>query len=425
MTAWSRRVGNSSRLVFDTMLSPAQRVSRIANQTYRRRTGVIPAQPWWQHLPGDFASWPDRFRLDITTRLMVGGTAGIDVGLRTGIATLAGVFAVPSTLRPETVALDRDNRAFYQALAAAGDAAAIYPRPTQRPIMQHHQPGWLDYRPKVGHVDVLSFESEFRTVNPAMQAHYSRFRRNRTAWAEHWVHGDRPRPTLIVIHGFTADPYWLNSRFLALPWFYELGYDILLVTLPFHGRRQERSSPYSGHGYFSHGFCHMNETVAHAIHDIRVFMDYLEKTGVTQIGATGISLGGYTTALLASVDERLKCAIPNVPVVSIIDIILSWQPASWLAKAGMKLGGITLQEARHTVAMQSALSFPAVIDHDRLMLIAGAGDRLAPPKHTYLLWEHWQRCRLHWFPGNHLIHLDQGRYLRAMRSFMKQIGFVP
>ena len=42
-----------------------------------------------------------------------------------------------------------------------------------------------------------------------------------------------------------------------------------------------------------------------------------------------------------------------------------------------------------------------------------------------LLWEHWQRCRLHWFPGNHLIHLDQGRYLRAMRSFMKQIGFVP
>ncbi len=46
------------------------------------------------------------------------------------------------------------------------------------------------------------------------------------------------------------------------------------------------------------------------------------------------------------------------------------------------------------------------------MVIAGAGDRLAPPKHVRLLWGHWDRPRIHWFPGNHLVHLDKGKYLR-------------
>lgn len=407
------------------MPSPAQRVSRIANQTYQQASRVIAGQPWWEHLPEDFAQWRDRFELDALPRLMVDATATVDLALRTGLATLAGVLAIPTTLRPASVALDRDNRGFYQRLAAAGDAAAFYQRPARGVRMRRHKPGLLDYRPKTGHVDVLSFESAFEAVNPALREHYRGFRRNRIAWAEHWQHGDRPRPTLIVIHGFTADPYWINSRFLALPWFYEQGYDILLVTLPFHGRRQEKTSPYSGHGWFSHGFCHMNETMAHAIHDIRVFMDYLEDNGVPQMGVTGISLGGYTTALLASVEDRLRCAIPNVPVVSIMDIVLEWAPASWIARVGMKLGDISVREARASVAVQSALSFQPKLPRERLLLIAGAGDRFAPPKHTHILWEHWRRCRLHWFPGNHLIHLDQGRYLHAMRSFMKHIGFVP
>jgi len=58
-----------------------------------------------------------------------------------------------------------------------------------------------------------------------------------------------------------------------------------------------------------------------------------------------------------------------------------------------------------------------------LMIISGAGDRLAPPKHSRLLWEHWDRCRLHWFPGNHILHLDQGKYLKDMAQFLRDINF--
>ena len=75
------------------------------------------------------------------------------------------------------------------------------------------------------------------------------------------------------------------------------------------------------------------------------------------------------------------------------------------------------------MAVHSALTYQPKLPKERLMVIAGAGDRLAPPKHARLLWDHWDRPRIHWFPGNHLLHLDQGKYLKEMASFMREVGF--
>ena len=75
--------------------------------------------------------------------------------------------------------------------------------------------------------------------------------------------------------------------------------------------------------------------------------------------------------------------------------------------------------------MSCPLSYPPVLPPERLMIVGGAGDRLAPPKHSRLLWDHWKRCRIYWFPGSHSIHLDRGKYLTEMARFMVQIGFLP
>ena len=69
------------------------------------------------------------------------------------------------------------------------------------------------------------------------------------------------------------------------------------------------------------------------------------------------------------------------------------------------------------------MTYQPLLPQDRLMVIAGAGDWLAPPKHARLLWDHWDRPRIHWFPGNHLIHLDQGKYLKEMVNFFGTIDF--
>jgi dipeptidyl aminopeptidase/acylaminoacyl peptidase len=163
--------------------------------------------------------------------------------------------------------------------------------------------------------------------------------------------------------------------------------------------------------------------MAHAVHDFRIFLDYLESRGVTKVGVTGISLGGYTTSLLAAVEERLQFAIPNVPVVSLADLVLEWFPLNLPIKALLKASGTSVKEARHMLAVHSPLTYRPLLPKERLMVIAGAGDRLAPPKHARLLWDHWDRPRIHWFPGNHLLHLDQGKYLKEIARFLKQIEF--
>jgi pimeloyl-ACP methyl ester carboxylesterase len=401
----------------------ASTVSRVANETYGHSRRLMPEQPWWDNLDPAFHKFPDDFYLDLKAQAMVDATAVVDLGVRTALASFALGLALPTTLWPGRWQADRAQWDFYKERANTHDPARFFLRPQQKVEVRRHEPGLLDFRPREGRVEILSFESNFQAVNPAMRQSYARHRRNRIAWAEHWRHGDRPRPTICLIHGFVADPYWINSRFLALPWFYKQGYDVLLYTLPFHGRRQEKHSPFSGHGYFSHGLSHLNETIAHAVHDFRLFMDYLEDSGVQKIGVTGISLGGYTTALLAGVEDRLAFAVPNVPLASILDLILQWSPAGQVIKTGLRLAGSDIREARHATAVSCPLTYAPKLPRDHLLIVGGAGDRFAPPKHTRLLWDHWDRPQLHWFPGNHLIHLDQGKYLKEMAGFLQEIGF--
>lgn len=402
----------------------AKNISRVANQTYSHTRRIMPEQPWWDNLETSFHKFPDDFELDLGTQLLIDGTIAVDVGLRTVAAGIVSALALPLSANPIQLVQDFKEREIYCEKATNADPDAFFKRPVRGAVEVKSKPGdWMDFKPKNGICEMLYFDSPFVPVNPSLRDRYRKNKRNMRAVAQYWRHDNGPRPTICVIHGFMADPYWLNRAFLALPWFYDQGYDILLYTLPHHGARRGKYAPFSGHGYFAGGISNINETVAHSIYDFRIFMDYLESQGVTKMGVTGISLGGYTASLLAAVEERLYFSIPNVPVVSLFDLMLQWFPASAVLKTGLRLSGISIREARHMLAVHCPLTYEPRIPKERLMIIGGAGDRLAPPKHSRLLWDHWDRCRIHWFPGNHVIHFDQGKYLKEVSLFLKQIEF--
>jgi hypothetical protein len=398
-------------------------VSRVLNVDYGNSHPVMPEQPWWDNLESHFYKNFDGFELDPRTRLLVNSTAYADIGARTLMATLLATACLPLMFNPLRKFKDQEEVSVYKAMADAGDSQIFFKRPVAGIKVRETAPAWHHFQPDDGDCRGLEFDSPFTPVNDAIDERYLRHSRNRVARAQHWRHHGNPRPTICVIHGFLADPYWINSKLLELRWFYSKGYDILLYTLPFHGKRQGRLSPFSGHGYFSGGICHLNEAIAHSVHDFRIFLDYLESQGVEQFGVTGISLGGYTSAILAAVEERLAFSIANVPVVSIVDILLEWAPASWLVKGLMSFNGKSISEVRHQLAVHCPLTYKPLLPKERLMIVGGAGDRLAPPKHARLLWDHWDRCQIHWFPGNHVIHLDKGKYLKEMLGFMRGIEF--
>ena len=363
--------------------------------------------------------------MNIRTELVLRGSVAFDLALRTAVASAVTVPGLLWALGDDP-RREREHLVFYRELAEARDPDRAFPAPKQAPrVSVLAPPRLLGHGAPREHVRMLRLESEFQAVNPALRASYAGHRENRLAWAQHWRHGDGARPTLAVIHGFGASPYWLNSAFFSLPRLYGQGYDILLYLLPFHGVRQARLAAFSGWGLFAHGFSHFNEAIAHAVHDFRCFMEYLSGEGSSQIAVTGLSLGGYVAALLAAVDERPALVIPNSPVVDVPALARQWFPANLALAAGATLWGIDLDEVEAAMAVHSPLTYPALIAHDRRMIIGGMGDRLAPPEQTRRLWEHWDRPRLHWFPGSHVLHAGKAAYLKEMLALMTALDFIP
>ena len=402
-------------------------VSRIAHESCLRAQPLLAKGHWWEELDLDFALHPEGFDLALADRVRVGAAAAFDRVLRTASASLITATAIPVGYNPMQLRRAVREADFYTEIAESGDSKRFFMMPPSGVSVRSEKGRWLPrFEPEDGTCEALSFDSPFEPVNPSQRKRYLRHGANRVAHARMLRHRDGPRPTIVAIHGFTADWYLINEWFFALPWFYRMGCDIVLFTLPFHGPRQTRFSPFSGHGYFAGGPSRLNEAVAQSVFDFRILLDWLQnERGVEQVGVTGLSLGGFTSAMLASVEDRLSFAIPNVPVVSFADLVLEWQPIGLMLRGALATMGLDLSDARRLVAVSCPLTYAPLLSPEKLMIVSGVGDRLAPPKHSRVLWDHWNRCRIHWFPGSHIIHMDRGEYLIEMARFMVGLGFLP
>jgi len=400
-------------------------VSNIAHATCIEEPSMMPREAWWERLEPDFYRRSESFELALADQLRVQSTAAVDVVIRTSAALGLAALAAAPGYNPAALRQARVDGEFYHPFVTGGDPARFFEKPGPLPPLRVKPTRETNFRPSDGTCESIRFESPYVPRLPRIRKSYLAHRQNRFAHIRYWRHHRGPRPTVIAIHGFGAEGYALNQWFFALPWLYDkLGLDVALFNLPFHGRRQTRFSPFSGHGFFAGGFSRINEAFGQAIHDFRVLMDYLEtQRGVTEVGVTGISLGGFTSALLASTEPRLKFAIPNVPVASLADIVLEWEPLGAFVRAMLKANRLSIVEARRLLAVSCPLTWAPVLPRKRLMVIGGVGDRLAPPTHSRLLWDHWGRPRLHWFPGSHILHLDRGGYLREIAKFFKEIDF--
>lgn len=366
---------------------------------------------------------PELSTLPLTRRALVASLAGVDIAVRTVLSSMISTAMlgtlIASTGRRLTGGnANAENLNFYIDMAARHDASASFPRPEVVPDTKSRNARLVAHRPAAGAVANVTFVSSFRPLNPAMHRKWRGMVRNNVVSVQHWRHHDGPRPTLCIIHGFGAAAYLANSLAFALPMFYRGGYDVVLYTLPFHGPRAEKYSPFSGYGYYAHGVAGLAEAMAQAVHDFRSTLDYLERTGVTDVAVTGMSLGAYTASLLAAVEPRLRAVMPIIPVVSPELLIDSMFPLNKTSSLIRRVSGTAAEDAALAAAYHSPLNYPPLIDARRGLIVAGLGDRVAPPSQAELLWHHWDHCALHWFPGNHLIHAGGRRYRRRMIDFL-------
>jgi hypothetical protein len=248
--------------------------------------------------------------------------------------------------------------------------------------------------------DEVTFPSEYtpHSGEPGAARWMARVQ-NRTAHA--WVlrHRGPPRPWLVCVHGMgMGTPLSDLSTFKPKQLFAERGLNLIFPVLPGHGPRKTpglRLPDVPGADHLD--LIHM---LAQAVWDIRRLVGWVQGQGATDIGAYGISLGGYVTALLTLYEPAISSAIAGVPVADFERLERHHSTAGQRHKAlAHHLMGPSVQRVLQVV---SPLAAPPLVTRDRLAVFGGLGDRVATAGQAELLWEHWQRPPVCWYSGGHL-----------------------
>jgi hypothetical protein len=291
----------------------------------------------------------------------------------------------------ETLAAD----ALFQARGWADDPAAYHLAPD--PIGSWHL---VPERAAGVSFEHLSFASGYEPhPDEPGRERWLAHRPNRTAHA--WVlgSGDLTRPWLVCLHGFGTGTAAVDLRaFRAAQLHRSYGINVLLPVLPLHGPRA--SGRHSGDGLMSFDLIDSVHGLAQAVWDVRRMLGWLRGLGATTIGTYGLSLGGYTAALLASLEEGLACVIAGIPASDIPALYRHHSPP-WIRRRAATFHLWGAETARvHSVVSPLALEPKPAWEHR--YVFAGMGDRMATPEQALRLWRHWGEPRILWYPGGHV-----------------------
>lgn len=316
-----------------------------------------------------------------------------DEGLLAGWQLIAR--ASPSRVPLDAIDDVRSAVERYRASGLAADPSRAHPLP---PALEKAHLA-RRHLPVLGEVEELSFESEYEPFDPEVRERYLDLAPNRVAQATLLRHPDRPRPTLLCVHGLAGGiPAW-DARLFATRRLHALGLDIVQVMLPFHGRRTVARIP--GQGFLDGHPLVTNAAFGQAIWELRRIAGWVRAQGAPAVGVLGVSLGGYTAALFSSVERGVASSIAMIPAVRLASLVRrETRPAVRRALDAVGFGDALLEEVYTPHAVLGHR--PRVAPEARL-IVAGQADRVCPPSHAEALWEHWDRPAIHWFPGSHLV----------------------
>ncbi|MCB0337724.1 MAG: hypothetical protein KDD62_15515, partial [Bdellovibrionales bacterium] len=174
----------------------------------------------------------EEYRLSRFERLTLVGGEELEKALVWLSRQLAG-FAYADKLGPVDIPLLLAAGQHYRKKYKVGQQHKYFKLPKEPPTVTLHPVHGL----KDGRILDLVFPSCYTVQHPAYKEEYSELIANQYVHARMWKHHEKSPATVIAIHGWTMGDQRINSLAFQPGFFYQLGLDIVLVELPYHGRR--------------------------------------------------------------------------------------------------------------------------------------------------------------------------------------------
>jgi pimeloyl-ACP methyl ester carboxylesterase len=241
---------------------------------------------------------------------------------------------------------------------------------------------------------------------------------NRTARARFYLGPSTKRPAVIAIHGYMGGAWFFEENQWPIEWLNRRGLDVALPVLPFHaGRAGARRG---GPSFPSADPRMTNEGFRQAVADLRTLVRFFRTRGAPHVGVMGMSLGGYTTALMATVvDEgEIDFVMPLIPLASLADF----------AREQGRLGVGSHADEQHAALeranfIASPFARPLKVRKERALVVAAEHDRVTPVRHAERIAAHFE-CDMRTVGGAHLIQLGRGDAFRALASMLEREGII-
>jgi hypothetical protein len=230
----------------------------------------------------------------------------------------------------------------------------------------------------------------------------------------------QPRPWLVCVHGAEMGRAALDPiLFRAWHLHSDLGLNVVLPVLPMHGPRA-RGLP-KGAAFPSEDVLNQVHGAAQAVWDIRRLLSWIRSLQPeSMIGLNGISLGGYLTSLVASLDDCVSCAILGVPAVDLVELVDRHAHLS-----GHDALGQAMRLAKPIGRMISPFVLTPRVPMQGRFIYAGIADRLVHPRDQVTrLWQHWGRPQIHWYSGGHTGFFRSRPVQRFIDDALVQSGLV-
>lgn len=313
----------------------------------------------------------------------------------------------------EAVAESREAHALLQELGCTDDPRAFHVAPPA-PAAPELSP----LRLRGGAGELLRFDSGFEPdARLPGRDRWLACTENRTVPGL-VLRGRPDAPWLVCVHGFGMG----NSRqdlqaFRARQLHKELGLNIALLTLPVHGERTPQGAS-NGARFFGLSVMDFVFAESQAIWDLRRLIGWLRSEGASRIGVYGISLGGYTSALLAAVEDDLACVVVAIPPT---DMIAHREHLAGSSERRMAaVAGVDPVRDTQVHRVVSPLAMPARVPRDARFLLAASCDQFVPVEQVHALWRHWEEPTTHWVKGGHLSSLMQASGPRFVADALRR-----